>query len=93
MFTCPPKSYWNDVMSEETEDSTKETSPSLRESGNRLVGLSSYALGIVLVGVLLFLLYEEGIRGIQKDISSFAILVVMTLICLGIGYTTSQKKL
>ena len=79
-------------MSEETEDSAQQTPPSARESGNRLFGLCSYALGVVLVGVLVFLLFEDGIRGIQKDLGSFAVLVVMVLVCFGIGYTTSQKS-
>ena len=80
-------------MPDESKDQLNGTTPSVRESGNRFFGLSSYAMGFVLVGVVLFSLYEDGLRGILKDPTSYAIFLVAILICFGIGYTTNQKKL
>jgi len=79
-------------MTEVPDNSTEQNPPSAREGMNRLFGLSSYALGVILVGFLIFLLIENGIQGIKKDVGSFAIFVVATLICFGIGYTTSRPK-
>ena len=63
--------------------------PSLRESGNRLVGLSSYAMGVVLLGVIGIGLYDDGL----KDLSSLGFIAAGAFICFAIGYTTTRKKL
>lgn len=66
-----------------------EDKPTSRESGNRLLGLSSYALGIVLIGVLGFGIYEDGF----KDIGGLGLISAFALICLAIGYTTNRKRI
>jgi hypothetical protein len=66
-----------------------DNKPTTRESGNRLIGLSSYALGILLVGVLGLCIYDDGF----KDVGSLGLIAVIASICFAVGYTTSRKRL
>lgn len=62
--------------------------PTTRERTNRLLGLSSYALGVVLLGVLALCLYDDGL----SDPGSLGLISGGALISFAIGYTTSRKK-
>jgi hypothetical protein len=61
---------------------------SSRDGFNRILGLASYALGVVLAGVALFTIYEEGFG----DLYGLSIFGVVILICFAIGFTTARKK-
>jgi hypothetical protein len=62
--------------------------PSAREGFNQLIGLSSYALGVVLTGILLFSIYDEGLG----DVYGLSIFTAVILICFAIGYTTNRNE-
>jgi hypothetical protein len=70
--------------------------PSGREKFNRLLGLSSYAGGIVLLGILIWVgietLSTRGMTGLKKDLSSIAILGGMAVVMFAIGYTTGRPR-
>jgi hypothetical protein len=62
--------------------------PTAREGFNRLIGLSSYALGVVLTSLLLFSIYEEGFGNLY----GLSIGGAIALICFAIGFTTNKRK-
>ncbi len=62
--------------------------PTAREGFNRILGLSSYALGAVLAGVALFSIYEDGFG----DLYGLAIIGSFAVICFATGFTTARKK-
>jgi hypothetical protein len=66
-----------------------QNAPSERERTNRLLGLSSYAAGVILLGLIAFGIYEEGLT----DLGSLGLFVAGAGICFAIGYTTSRKRL
>jgi hypothetical protein len=60
--------------------------PDARQQLNRLIGLSSYAGGVILLGIIGLGIYDG-----DRDYQTFAIIAVAALACFGLGYTTSQK--
>ncbi|BBO30844.1 hypothetical protein [Lacipirellula parvula] len=68
---------------------SEKNSPSSRDALNRYIGLSSYAGGILLLGLLAFGLYEDGL----KDLQSTGIIAAAAIIFIAIGYTTTGKKI
>jgi hypothetical protein len=65
----------------------KDDRPGTREGFNRLMRLGSYALGVVLAGILLFNIYTDAFG----DFYGMSIFAAAILICFAIGYTTNKK--
>jgi hypothetical protein len=57
---------------------------------NRLFGLSSYAGGTIVLGLMAFCIFDDG--GIKGDATSYVIGFVAALALLGIGYSTGRLR-
>jgi len=62
-----------------------------RQKMNRLLGLSSYGMGFVLLAILGFCIYDDP-AALRKGISSLVLFAVGALVCFAIGYTTGRKR-
>ena len=70
-----------------------ERKPSARESFNRFMGLGSYAMGVIILGIMAFSLYDDaGLIKFGRDYQTYAIGLAAALVCFAIGYTTGRKK-
>ena len=67
-----------------------EKNPNARESFNRLMGLGSYAGGVIVLGIMAFSLYSDG--GFKGDYQAYGIGAAAALVCFAIGYTTGRKN-
>jgi hypothetical protein len=70
-----------------------DTNPKLssgRQRFNRWMGLSSYAGGVVLLGLMASALIDEG--GIKDDLGLYVLGGIAAIACFAIGYTTGRKS-
>jgi hypothetical protein len=63
---------------------------SARESFNRLMGLGSYAGGVIVLGLMAFSLYSDG--GFKGDYQTYGIGLAVALVMFAIGFTTSKRN-
>ncbi len=65
--------------------------PSARKKANRIAGLLCYAGAVVAAGITVFTVIEQfSVK--QHDFTPTIIFGAFTLILLGIGYSTGQRK-
>lgn len=62
-----------------------------RQKTNRLLGLSSYAAGTILLGIIGFGIYDDP-ASMRRDTQALILMVLGALVCFGIGFTTGRKK-
>jgi hypothetical protein len=60
-----------------------------RESFNRLMGLGSYAGGVIVLGLMALGLYSDG--GFMGDYQTYGIGLAAALIMFAIGFTTGRR--
>lgn len=68
----------------------EEQGRNFRKSFNRIMGLGSYALGVIILGLMAFSIYDDG--GFRGDYQSFGIGLAAALICFAVGYTTGSRN-
>ena len=61
-----------------------------RRNVNRILGLSSYAGGVILLGLLVLSIVDAG--GIRGDLTSLGIIALASLACFAIGYSTGRRN-
>jgi hypothetical protein len=67
-----------------------EQDRSVRESFNRIMGLSSYAGGVIVLGLLALSLYSD--RGFKGDYQSYGLGLAAAVVLFAIGYTTGKRR-
>ena len=69
----------------------KKSDGTARQKANRLAGLSSYAMGLVLLGIIAFGIFDDP-SSVKKGFTALVLMGVGALVCFAIGYTTGRKK-
>jgi len=62
-----------------------------RQTGNRVVGLGSYAMGVCILAFIGIGIYDNP-RAAMKDWKTMAMFALGALVCFAIGYTPNAKK-
>ena len=68
------------------DDSQQPQDP--RQSANRTVGLSCYAAGACMIGVIALVIYDDGF----SDLTSLALMAAAALVLIGLGYSTGRRR-
>ena len=75
---------------------TSHNQPSDRQKFNRILGLSSYAGALIMVGLIAMGVFDavstNGMAGLKKDLGTFGMAVVAAVTLWAIGYTTGRRK-
>ena len=69
---------------------TGEQNRNARDLFNQFMGLGSYAMGVIILGIMAFSLYDD--RGFKSDYQTYGIGLAAALVCLAIGYTTARRN-
>jgi len=64
--------------------------PSTRESFNRILGLSAYAGGVCVLGIIAMGIWEDGR---MPSLPSLAGMLAVLFVFFGIGYSTGRRRL